>query len=247
MKRIREVQLAGLTVGHVIHRHGMDDETAFEVEAALIDAYPGLTNIAGGTGNSDFGAMHASEIIRRYAAEPAVFKHKALLISVNRSAAETSLYEATRYAWKISRSKAERADVILATLQGMIVGAFVADSRRRQMQLVAIQFFHTTLIVWLYGCLSYMVFAHLTSRWGVALGVSYASVALEGLAVVPLGFRCPLTEYVQLRYGPSVNDSFIPPNAAQWVMPVGVFLFAVSLLVVPLRWFYLKRSGQLGT
>lgn len=71
--------------------------------------------------------MHAKEIIRRYAAEAAVFQHKALLISVNRSAAETSLYEATRYAWKISRSKAQQADVILATLQGLIVGAFVAD------------------------------------------------------------------------------------------------------------------------
>jgi hypothetical protein len=125
-KRIREIQLAGLDVGHVIHRHGMDDKTAFEVEAALIDAYPGLTNIAGGSGNHDFGAMHAKEVIRRYAAEPAVFKHKALLISVNRTAAETSLYEATRYAWKISPTKAERAEVILSTVQGLIVGAFVA-------------------------------------------------------------------------------------------------------------------------
>jgi hypothetical protein len=82
----------------VIYRHGMDERMAFEVEAALIDAYPGLTEIAGGTGSNDFGAMHAKEIVRRYAAEPAVFEDKALLISVNRSAAERSLYEATRYA-----------------------------------------------------------------------------------------------------------------------------------------------------
>jgi len=105
----------------------MDEKTAFEVEAALMDAYPGLTNIAGGMGNSDFGAMHAMEIVRRYAAEPAVFDHKALLISVNRSATEASLYEATRYAWKVSLSKAKRADVILSTRQGLIVGAFVAS------------------------------------------------------------------------------------------------------------------------
>src|SRR5690606_33969678 len=81
----------------------------------------------GGAGSNDYGAMHATEIIRRYAAEPAVFKHRALLISVNRSAAETSLYEATRYAWKVNPSKAKRAEVILPTLQGLIVGAFVAD------------------------------------------------------------------------------------------------------------------------
>ncbi len=127
LQRIRDIRLAGFEVAHVIHRHGMDSETAFEVEAALIDAYPGLTNDAGGTRSNDYGVMHAKEIIQRYCAKPAVFKHKALLISVNRSAAETSLYEATRYAWKISRFKAKQAEVVLATLQGLIVGAFIAD------------------------------------------------------------------------------------------------------------------------
>ncbi|MGL5814307.1 MAG: LEM-3-like GIY-YIG domain-containing protein [Aeromonas sp.] len=127
LKRIREIHLAGLEVGHVIHRHGMDDNTAFEVEAALIEAYPGLTNIAGGMGNGEFGVMHATEIIRRYAAKPAVIKHKALLITINRSAAEHSIYEATRYAWKLSRVKVEEAELVLATIQGMIVGAFVPE------------------------------------------------------------------------------------------------------------------------
>lgn len=128
LKRIREIHLAGFEVAHVIHRHGMDDSTAFEVEAALIDAYPGLTNAVGGAGSNDFGVMHAKEVIYRYCAAPAEFKHKAVLISVNRSATERSLYDATRFAWKISRAKAEQADVILATSQGLIVGAFVADA-----------------------------------------------------------------------------------------------------------------------
>ncbi len=126
LKRIREIRLAGFEVGHVIHRHGMDEETASEVEAALIDAYPGLTNLAGGAGASDYGVMHTKEVIRRYSAEPAVFRHKALLISVNRTAAETSLYEATRFAWKVSKSKARQAELILPTVRGLIVGAFIA-------------------------------------------------------------------------------------------------------------------------
>jgi hypothetical protein len=105
----------------------MDEKMAFEVEAALIDAYPGLTNIAGGTGSSDYGAMHAKEITRRYTADAASFRHRVLLISINRSAADSSLYEATRYAWKISRTKAMKAEVVLATLQGLIVGAFIAS------------------------------------------------------------------------------------------------------------------------
>lgn len=44
------------------------------------------------------------------------------------SAAERSVYEATRYAWKINRTKAEEAEVVLATVKGMIVGAFIADN-----------------------------------------------------------------------------------------------------------------------
>jgi len=126
LQRIREIRIAGFEVAHVIHRHGMDNKTAFEVESALIDAYPGLTNIAGGNGSNDYGAMHAKAIIRRYRADPAVFQHKVLLISVNRSATETSLYEATRYAWKLNQSKAEQAEYVLATWQGVIVGAFIA-------------------------------------------------------------------------------------------------------------------------
>lgn len=127
MSRIREIRVAGFEVAHVVHRHGMDESTAFEVEAALIDAYPGLTNIMDGHGNNDFGAMHAKEIIKRYNAETAQFKHKALLISVNRSAIERSLYDATRYAWRLSKQKAESAEVVLATIQGLIVGAFIAE------------------------------------------------------------------------------------------------------------------------
>jgi hypothetical protein len=127
VRRIRQIQNAGLEVAHVIHRHGLDERTAFEVESALIDAYPGLTNIAGGAGSNDFGAMHANEIVARYAAEAAVFEDRALLISVNRSAAERSLYEATRYAWKINPKKAGQADVVLATLQGLIIGTFIAE------------------------------------------------------------------------------------------------------------------------
>jgi hypothetical protein len=127
LKRIHEIRIAGFEVAHVIHRHGMDDKTALEVESAIIDAYPGLTNIVVGVGTSAFGAMHAKEIIRRYAVETVVFRHKSVLINVNRTSAETSLYEATRYSWKISKSKARQAEFILPTVRGLIVGAFIAD------------------------------------------------------------------------------------------------------------------------
>ena len=63
--------------------------------------------------------MHAREVIERYTAVPAVFEHRALLISVNRSASESSLYDAVRYAWKMDRTKARQAEIILATRQGL--------------------------------------------------------------------------------------------------------------------------------
>jgi len=66
--------------------------------------------------------------------EEAVFHHKALLLCVNNSAAETSPYEAARFAWKVSRRRAEQAEVILAHRNGIIIGAFVAYARAIDIQ-----------------------------------------------------------------------------------------------------------------
>ncbi len=46
---IREIRNDGFQVQHVIHRHGMNEDSAKEVEAALIDAYPGLLIFNQGT------------------------------------------------------------------------------------------------------------------------------------------------------------------------------------------------------
>lgn len=70
-QRIKDITTAGLEVTHVIHRHGIDDEkTAFQIEAALIDAYPGLTNRVSGHGAGDYGVRHVVEIIADYGALP---------------------------------------------------------------------------------------------------------------------------------------------------------------------------------
>ncbi len=117
-------------MAHVIHRHGIEElATALEVEAALIDAYPGLTNKVGGHGSDEFGIAHASEIIRRYEAKAFSVAHKLLLISIGVSIAEDkreSVYDATRYAWKISPTRANKAEFILAHNKGIVVGVFKA-------------------------------------------------------------------------------------------------------------------------
>lgn len=123
---IREIKLAGLDVIHVIHKHGMNEDVAKAVEAALIDAYPSATNLAGGTGSSDYGPMHASEIVNKYKAEEAIFKHKVLMITINKSATEKDIYDATRFAWKIDKNKAAKAEFILSVKQGIIREVFIA-------------------------------------------------------------------------------------------------------------------------
>ena len=45
LQRIKEIRASGLTTIHVIHRHKIKPpEVAYQIDAALIDAYPGLTN-----------------------------------------------------------------------------------------------------------------------------------------------------------------------------------------------------------
>ena len=127
LKLIREIRKDRFEVTHVIHRHGLTEGQALEVEAALIDAYPGVTNEIGGWGSDDRGAMHAQQIIERYEAKEAEFKHKAVIITVNKSVAEReSVYAAVRYAWKLDPKKAESADIVLAVERGLIIGAFQA-------------------------------------------------------------------------------------------------------------------------
>lgn len=128
LNRIRAILNSGLEILHIIHRHGMNERTALEVEAALIDAYPGLTNIVGGVGNGDRGVMHANQIIQLYtAAEADLRDRRALILKLNTNALEQNLYEATRFAWKLNIQRARRAEFVLAVVGGIIRDVFIAD------------------------------------------------------------------------------------------------------------------------
>lgn len=133
LNRIRAIKSAGLAVLHVIHRHEIPDAAVFEVEAALIDAYPGLTNIQGGHASSDRGPMNHIEILDKYSlpAFPEEPQHKLILINVNKLEDRfdrRAIYQRVRYCWRISRSRAEDAQYVLAVVRGVVVGAFEAES-----------------------------------------------------------------------------------------------------------------------
>ena len=128
LRQLREIRMAGLEVIHIIHRHGLPDEkTAYEVEAALIDAYPGLTNIMNGAGSNEYGSAHIKELIATYQPETVAFEHRTLMISVNRSSKDIDLYDAVRFSWRVNVERASKAEVILATVRGIVKGVYVAD------------------------------------------------------------------------------------------------------------------------
>jgi hypothetical protein len=126
-QRIRDIRNNGFEVIHVIHRHGMDEKTALEVEAALIDAYPEASNSISGQGSDAYGLMHARQIIERYEAKEVVFHHSAILINVGQSLAEKGSYEAVRYAWVLDPKRAEKAEYVFAIDRGLIIDVFIAE------------------------------------------------------------------------------------------------------------------------
>ena len=132
LSRIRDIHLSGLAVVTVIHRHGIKDEaTAYEVEAALIDAYPGLTNAQGGHGSDDRGPMHTKEIISKYQALEAdlsKFKDSLIIKTTSQRVYDCggSIYEAVHYAWKLDRKLLNENTVpyVFAVINGIIKGVY---------------------------------------------------------------------------------------------------------------------------
>lgn len=150
LNRIREIKRAGLNVIHVIQRWGMDDETAFQVEAALIDCYAGLSNAVAGHGN-EYGVSNALELERRLSLkvydEP---KFKYMIIKTTQERIESDfckdkpdpLYEATRSAWKVNPDRAERYPYIFSVINGVVKAVYEveywepADNREKRYQFI---------------------------------------------------------------------------------------------------------------
>jgi uncharacterized protein len=127
LSRIWQIRKAGLEVGHIIHRHGIPDpKIARIVEAALIDAYPGLSNRVNGHGSSDFGCRHLEQIIHETGLPEFTPTEPLILISIGRSfeAEDSSVYENTRKAWRASRRNAESFRLILGHSGGVVRGVF---------------------------------------------------------------------------------------------------------------------------
>ena len=127
---IRGILSADLEPIHIIHRHGMSKETAKEVEAALIDATPGLANVASPSG-SGRGPAHANQLMDRYGRYQMDFsgEHKLLVFKIKQDTIEErGLPDAVQWAWRVDKEKAEQVDYVLAMVDGICRGVYSADN-----------------------------------------------------------------------------------------------------------------------
>lgn len=131
IQQIREIHQAGLSVIHVIQRFGLTENEAFEVEAALIDCFPGLTNLQKGH-NSERGVNNAEVLQRELSCE--VFEDRDdisyMIIKVRKEVIEAtggSLYETVRKAWRLSLKRANQYKIVLGVVNGIVKGVYEVE------------------------------------------------------------------------------------------------------------------------
>ena len=125
LDRIRAIHAQGQRVDIIIHRHGLTEKEAFEVESALIDllGLPNLSNLVAGHYAHEHGKMTIDEIIAQYDAPTIPIIEPVILIIINRAyrrgMSQTELYEATRKHWKIGKRR-ENAQYAFSVSNGLV-------------------------------------------------------------------------------------------------------------------------------
>ncbi len=128
-QQIAEILGSGKQVITLIHRRGLTEKEAFEVEAALIDCYPGLTNIQRGhyheRGVISIEDLYNTLLVEEYE-EPS---EKYILIKTTPDAicSNGSLYEATRRAWRAKLETAKGYKYVVAVVYGIVREVYEVD------------------------------------------------------------------------------------------------------------------------
>jgi uncharacterized protein len=125
LEKIRELQAKGINVKHIIHRHGLSEKEAFEVESSLIDfiGLDELVNVVSGYESNSRGQMNISEIVALYDAPKIEIIEPSILITVNRlykrGMSEEDLYEITRGSWVIGKRR-DKAKYAFSIYNGIV-------------------------------------------------------------------------------------------------------------------------------
>lgn len=127
-RQIADIIGMGKEVIPIIHRSGLTQKEAFEVEAALIDAYPGLTNIQPG---HDFerGVISVDDLYAKVNMtvynEP---KEKYIIIKTSFNAININgLYDATRICWRANLNTAKKYDYVFSVVNGIVREVYKVD------------------------------------------------------------------------------------------------------------------------
>jgi hypothetical protein len=101
-----------------------------EVGSALIDCYPGLTNLISGYG-SDRGVITADDLQctlkRPIYDEPEGLDYVIIKTSNNAIQINGSLYEATRRAWRAKLERAQNMKFVLSVIGGIVREVYEVD------------------------------------------------------------------------------------------------------------------------
>jgi hypothetical protein len=126
LDHIREILKRGKQVRHVIHRHGMSEECAFEVEAALIDYIETtrLHNLVRGQHSATLGPMTVEHAAALYGATDTTVTEPCMLVLINRLyrrvMTDAELYDATRGDWVVGGSRREKAKYAFSVSNGIV-------------------------------------------------------------------------------------------------------------------------------
>lgn len=110
-----------------------DEETAFRIEAAVIDLFglDALTNEVRGWRSLQLGRIPLAVLTTYYAAKPVTVEVPALLIRINRlyrhNMSEQELYEATRGVWKLG-PRCTKARYAFAVFEGVVREVYEIES-----------------------------------------------------------------------------------------------------------------------
>ena len=147
--KIREILDKGMDVQHVIVRHGMTINEAYDVEASLIDAFrycladEGLTNLVEGHNHKHrddrrvrCGLMTDIEIRNQYSAQLiGRLDDNVVIININKryhsGMSDDDIYGATRSLWAIAKCRIKHLKIVLAEYRGLIVGVYAVKQWHR--------------------------------------------------------------------------------------------------------------------
>lgn len=125
-KYIRNLKMQGIKPRIEIIIHGIPENIALRVEAAIIDllGIENLTNRQLGFKSASFGRMTTNQIESLYAKNNVDVDDSVILIRISQafrySMSAIQLYDYTRGHWKLKRQRAEQAKYALSIYQGVV-------------------------------------------------------------------------------------------------------------------------------